>query len=39
MNLFSERLEAFPRITPYRQAKAAQLWPYYKTVETAATFR
>jgi 8-amino-7-oxononanoate synthase len=37
MNLFSERLEAFPRITPYRQAKAAQLWPYYKTVETAAT--
>ena len=39
MNLFSERLEAFPRITPYRQAKAAQLWPYYKTVETAATPR
>ena len=37
MNLFSERLEAFPRITPYRQAKASQLWPYYKTVETAAT--
>ena len=37
MNLFSERLEAFPRIAPYRLAKAEQLWPYYKTVESAAT--
>jgi 8-amino-7-oxononanoate synthase len=37
MSLFRERLEAFPRIEPYRQAKANLLWPYYKTVESAAT--
>jgi 8-amino-7-oxononanoate synthase len=37
MSLFRERLEAFPRIEPYRLAKAEQLWPYYKTVESAAT--
>lgn len=37
MSLFRRRLEAFPRIEPYRMARAEQLWPYYKTVETAAT--
>jgi 8-amino-7-oxononanoate synthase len=37
MSLFRDRLEAFPRIEPYRFARAEQLWPYYKTVETAAT--
>lgn len=37
MSLFRERLEAFPRIAPYREARARNLWPYYKTVETAAT--
>lgn len=37
MSLFSERLEAFPRIAPYRLARAENLWPYYKTVESAAT--
>jgi len=37
MSLFRERLEAFPRIEPYRFAKAEQLWPYYKKVESAAT--
>jgi 8-amino-7-oxononanoate synthase len=37
MSVFRERLEAFPRIDPYRMAKAEGLWPYYKTVETAAT--
>ena len=37
MSLFRERLEAFPRIEPYRFAKAEQLWPYYKRVESAAT--
>ncbi|GMU79449.1 MAG: 8-amino-7-oxononanoate synthase [Acidimicrobiia bacterium] len=39
MSVFRERLEAFPRIEPYRLAKAEQLWPYYKTVESAATPR
>jgi len=37
MSLFRERLEAFPRIEPYRFAKAEHLWPYYKRVESAAT--
>jgi len=37
MSLFTERLEAFPRIEPYRFAKAEHLWPYYKVVESAAT--
>ncbi|MFA5882487.1 MAG: aminotransferase class I/II-fold pyridoxal phosphate-dependent enzyme [Acidimicrobiia bacterium] len=37
MSLFKERLEAFPRIEPYRFAKAEHLWPYYKMVESAAT--
>lgn len=39
MTVFRERLEAFPRIAPYRWAKAEQLWPYYKLVESAATPR
>lgn len=39
MGFFSDRLEAFPRIEPYRLAKATGLWPYYKTVESAATPR
>jgi 8-amino-7-oxononanoate synthase len=37
MSLFRDRLEAFPRIEPYRYARAEQLWPYYKRVESAAT--
>lgn len=37
MSLFRERLEAFPRIEPYRFAKAENLWPYYKVVQSAAT--
>jgi 8-amino-7-oxononanoate synthase len=36
---FSERLEAFPRIEPYRLARASGYWPYYKTVESASTPR
>jgi 8-amino-7-oxononanoate synthase len=36
---FSDRLEAFPRIEPYRMAKDAGYWPYYKTVESASTPR
>jgi 8-amino-7-oxononanoate synthase len=36
MSLFRDRLEAFPRIEPYRYAKAENLWPYYKVVQSAA---
>jgi 8-amino-7-oxononanoate synthase len=39
MSYFSERLEAFPRIEPYRLARASGYWPYYKTVESASTPR
>ena len=39
MTVFRERLESFPRIAPYRRAKVEQVWPYYKTVESAATPR
>ncbi len=39
MTYFSERLDAFPRIEPYRVAKAAGYWPYWKTVESASTPR
>jgi 8-amino-7-oxononanoate synthase len=39
MSYFSERLEAFPRIEPYRMALASGFWPYYKTVESASTPR
>lgn len=39
MSYFSERLDAFPRIEPYRMAQAAGYWPYYKTVESASTPR
>jgi 8-amino-7-oxononanoate synthase len=39
MSYFSERLEAFPRIEPYRMAKSSGFWPYYKTVESASTPR
>ncbi len=39
MTFFSERLDAFPRIEPYRMAKEAGYWPYYKTVESASTPR
>jgi 8-amino-7-oxononanoate synthase len=39
MTFFSERLNAFPRIEPYRVAKEAGYWPYYKTVESASTPR
>jgi 8-amino-7-oxononanoate synthase len=36
---FSERLDAFPRIEPYRIARDAGFWPFYKTVESASTPR
>jgi len=36
MSYFSERLEAFPRIEPYRMARDAGYWPYYKSVESAS---
>lgn len=39
MSYFSERLDAFPRIEPYRMAKEAGYWPYYKAVESASTPR
>jgi 8-amino-7-oxononanoate synthase len=39
MSYFTERLEAFPRIEPYRLARASGYWPYYKTVESASTPR
>jgi 8-amino-7-oxononanoate synthase len=39
MSYFSDRLDAFPRIEPYRAAKEAGYWPYYKTVESASTPR
>ena len=39
MTYFSERLDAFPRIEPYRMAKEAGYWPYYKAVESASTPR
>ncbi|MEX2253949.1 MAG: pyridoxal phosphate-dependent aminotransferase family protein [Acidimicrobiia bacterium] len=39
MSYFSERLEAFPRIEPYRMARDSGYWPYYKTVESASTPR
>ena len=39
MSFFSERLDAFPRIEPYRMAVEAGYWPYYKSVESASTPR
>ena len=39
MSYFAERLEAFPRIEPYRLAKESGYWPYYKMVESASTPR
>jgi 8-amino-7-oxononanoate synthase len=39
MDVFKDKLEAFPRIEPYRMARATGLWPYYKMVESAATPR
>jgi len=39
MTYFSDRLDAFPRIEPYRLAKESGYWPYYKTVESASTPR
>ena len=39
MSFFTDRLEAFPRIEPYRMAVEAGYWPYYKTVESASTPR
>lgn len=36
MSFFSERLEAFPRIEPYRLAKESGYWPYYKSVQSAS---
>jgi len=39
MSYFTERLDAFPRIEPYRLARDSGYWPYYKTVESASTPR
>jgi 8-amino-7-oxononanoate synthase len=39
MSYFADRLEAFPRIEPYRMARASGYWPYYKSVESASTPR
>lgn len=39
MSFFTDRLEAFPRIEPYRAAKEAGYWPYYKAVQSASTPR
>ena len=39
MSYFSERLDAFGRIEPYRLAREHGYWPYYKTVESASTPR
>jgi 8-amino-7-oxononanoate synthase len=36
LSYFSERLDAFPRIEPYRLAKESGYWPYYKSVESAS---
>src|SRR5687768_2438239 len=36
MTYFSDRLDSFPRIEPYRMAKEAGYWPYYKSVESAS---
>jgi len=39
MSYFADRLEAFPRIEPYRLARESGYFPYYKTVESASTPR
>jgi 8-amino-7-oxononanoate synthase len=39
LTYFSDRLDAFPRIAPYRLARDAGYWPYYKSVESASTPR
>ena len=39
MTYFSGRLDAFPRIEPYRAVRDAGYWPFYKTVESASTPR
>ena len=39
VTFFHDRLESFPRLADYRLAKAAGYWPYYKTVESAASAR
>ncbi len=39
MSFFSDRLDAFPRIGPYRLALEHGYWPYYKSVESASTPR
>jgi 7-keto-8-aminopelargonate synthetase-like enzyme len=39
LSYFSERLDAFPRIAPYRLARESGYWPYYKSVESASTPR
>jgi 8-amino-7-oxononanoate synthase len=39
MSYFAERLEAFPRIEPYRMSRESGYWPYYKSVESASTPR
>jgi 8-amino-7-oxononanoate synthase len=36
VTFFSERLDAFPRIEPYRIARDAGFWPFYKSVESAS---
>ena len=39
MNFFRNRLEAYPRLAEYHLAQELGYWPYYKTVESAATPR
>jgi 8-amino-7-oxononanoate synthase len=39
MNLFRNRLEAYPRLGEYHLAQELGYWPYYKLVQSAATPR
>ena len=39
MNLFRNRLEAYPRLSEYHLAQELGYWPYYKMVQSAATPR
>jgi len=39
MSYFQQRLEAYPRLQEYHLAQELGYWPYYKTVESAATPR
>ena len=39
MSFFQNRLDAYPRLQEYHLAQELGYWPYYKTVESAATPR